>query len=42
MNAKWLKLVMNKQLETSFAQADINARSHCRIIKNSGTTGNMK
>ena len=42
VDGKWLKLVMNKQLETSFAQVDINARSHCSIIKSSGTTGKIK
>ena len=42
MDKKWLKLVMNMQLRTSFAQADISARSHCRILKSSGTTGKMK
>ena len=42
MDKKWLKLVMNMQLRTSFAQADISARSHCRILKSSGTTGKIK
>jgi len=42
MSGDWLRHVMSLQPVSSFSQSTIKPEAHCRIIKSSGTTGQMK